>query len=192
MKRYVVAFLLFTVLFSISKAQEHMMFMKIPIDGTLSGFAAKMKAKGFTQIAADKNLIVMEGEFMGKECEIGLHGTIQTNVIWKVSVFLKKSYTSWYSLKSEYKRIVDSYTEKYGFPTDKYEFFSRPYYEGDGYEIQALKVGKCTYSNFWMNVEEGNIEISMTQSAKIKIGYEDLINGEKQEEEKQKQINDDI
>lgn len=174
------------------KAQEHMMFMKTSIDGTISEFATKMRAKGFVQKEVDKNLIIMEGEFMGKDCEIGIYGTSRTKTVWKVLVVFIKDYTSWYSIKRDYTDIVDIYTEKYGIPSDTYHFFSSPYYEGDGYEIQALKRDKCTYRNFWMNLEYGNIEVSMTKNANIKIGYEDRLNGDKRDTEERSQINDDI
>lgn len=173
-------------------AQEHMMFMKTPIDGTISEFATKMRAKGFVQAEVGKNCIIMEGEFMGKDCVLGIHGTSRTKTVWKVLVVFTKDYTSWYSIKRDYTDIVDSYTEKYGIPSDTYHFFSSPYYEGDGYEIQALKMDKCTYRNFWLNLKYGSIEISMTQNAQIKIGYEDRLNGDKRDTEEQSQINDDI
>lgn len=192
MKRYIVALLmLFATLLPLN-AQEHMMFMKVPIDGTITEFASKMKAKGFVQTEADRNIIIMEGEFMGKESEIYIVGTSKTKTVWKVAVWFDRRYTSWYSLKSDYTDIVDSYTGKYGVPTKKYHFFSSPYYEGDGYEMQAVKLDKCGYASFWDDIEGGNIMVSIEKYAQIKVSYQDRQNTRKGEAEKEAQINDDI
>ncbi|MBD5388472.1 hypothetical protein HDR68_03675, partial [bacterium] len=132
MKRYIVAFLMLlaTVLVQL-KAQEHMTFMKVPIDGTITEFASKMKAKGFIQTVASEDIIIMKGEFMGKECAINIAGTKKTKIVYMVSVVFDRKYTSWYSLKSDYNDIRDRYIDKYGKPTKDYRFFSSPYYEGD-------------------------------------------------------------
>ena len=45
--------------------------------------------------------------------------------------------------------MVELFTKKYGEPKDHFEFFSSPYYEGDGYELQALRKEKCNYISFW-------------------------------------------
>lgn len=193
MKRYIVAFvmLLATSLVWLN-AQEHMMFMKVPIDGTITEFASKMKAKGFVQIGEIKSIITMKGEFMGKGCKVYISGTEQTKTVCLIAVYFDREYTSWYSLKSDYNDIRDSYIDKYGKPTKDYHFFSSPYYEGDGYEMQAVRLEKCNYLCFWNNMEEGNIMISIMKSSRISVSYQDGLNSKKGEIEKKDKINEDI
>lgn len=193
MKKLIVSFLMLFVFVSVRlEAQEHMMFMKTPIDGTITEFATKMKAKGFVQIVESENFITMKGEFMDEECNIHIVGTKKTNIVYMVSVVFDRDYTSWYSLKSDYNDIRDSYIDKYGKPTKDYHFFSSPYYEGDGYEMQAVRLEKCNYLCFWNNMEEGNIMISIMKSSRISVSYQDGLNSKKGEIEKKDKINEDI
>lgn len=57
------------------------------------------------------------------------------------------------------------------------------YYEGDGYELQALKNDKCTYSTYF-KTEKGTLNVAITSSGNLSLGYEDKINTEIQTEEK--------
>ncbi|MCM1170377.1 MAG: hypothetical protein NC324_10630 [Bacteroides sp.] len=193
MKRFLVCFLMvFASALVQLEAQEHMLFMKTPIDGTITEFAAKMRAKGFVQILVSENFITMKGEFMGKECNIHIVGTKKTKIVYMVSVIFDRKYTSWYSLKSNYNDIRDSYIGKYGMPTKDYHFFSSPYYEGDGYEMQAVRLDKCNYLCFWDDMEEGCIMISIMKDSWISVSYQDGLNTKKGENEKKVQINEDI
>ena len=192
MKRYIVAFLMLlaTVLVQL-KAQEHMTFMKVPIDGTITEFASKMKAKGFIQDYVEEDAVVMEGSFMGRSCRIYILGSPKTKTVYTVVVNIEKKYTSWYSIKNAYNEIVDSYIGKYGVPAKKLNFFNSPYYEGDGYELQAIRMDKCNYVSKWEE-EDGIILVYITKSTQITISYNDRLNGEKKEAEEQSQINEDI
>ena len=191
-KRLIVLFLMLFAFVSVRVgAQEHMMFMKTPIDGTITEFASKMKAKGFVQTEVAKDVITMEGDFMGQACELYIIGTEKTKTVWQVSVWFDEKYTSWYDLKSDYNDIKDSYIGKYGVQTNNYHFFVKPYYEGDGYEMQAVKLDKCRYGSFW-DKEDGNIMISIEKFAQISITYQDRLNNQKRKIEKKAQINEDI
>ena len=182
-KRLIVLFLMLFAFVSVRVgAQEHMMFMKIPIDGTITEFASKMKAKGFVQTEVDKDVITMEGDFMGQACELYIIGTEKTKTVWQVSVWFDEKYTSWYDLKSDYNDIKDSYIGKYGVQTNNYHFFVKPYYEGDGYEMQAVKLDKCRYGSFW-DKEDGNIMISIICTNKYYISRQIKYPKEKNREE---------
>lgn len=192
MKRYIVALLmLFATLLPLN-AQEHMMFMKVPIDGTITEFASKMKAKGFVQKEVSKNMIIMKGEFMGQACELYIAGTEKTKTVWQVSVWFDRTYTSWFSLWSGYIDLQYSYVGKYGMPTKDYHFFEKPYYEGDDDEMRAVRLDKCHYKTFW-DKEDGNIMVSIEKYAQINIVYQDKLNTEKGKKEREFQFSyDDI
>ena len=61
---------------------------------------------------------------------------------------------------------------KYGDPSRNVERFSNPYYEGDGYEFQALRIGKCTYTSIF-NVSNGNVMLSMVKDGSLILYYSD-------------------
>ncbi len=154
--------------------QQHASFKGVPIDGSLDAFVENMKLEGFTFDRMLEDAAIMNGQFVGKQCEIYILATPKTKTVWKVVALLPKE-TSWHSLKSSYQSLKSSYVDKYGPPTNSFEFFSRPYYEGDGYEMTALHVEKCDYISFW-KTSNSNMAVQMTKDGRISLGYEDIIN----------------
>ncbi|CAM3515455.1 hypothetical protein DESA109040_15015 [Deinococcus saxicola] len=49
----------------------------------------------------------------------------------------------------KYEIVKDALIKKYGDPYKDDMHFDEPYKEGDGYEAQAIKLGKATYSSEW-------------------------------------------
>ena len=47
-------------------AQEHLSFKGIPIEGSMTAFCQKLKAKGFTQMGRDNNVTMFTGDFTGR------------------------------------------------------------------------------------------------------------------------------
>lgn len=171
-------------------AQEHMTFKGIPIDGSLSSFVSQLKSKGFTHELTEGNIAMLKGDFAGKsDCIIGVLASKQSKKVWKVVVRFPEK-TSWYSLKSEYRSFKESYTEKYGTPTS-YEYFSDPYYEGDGYELQALRLEKCTYASYY-ETDKGYISVEIDDSKCVTVMYEDAINVKIKNHEAEMSISEDI
>lgn len=144
---------------ALAQAQEHMTFKDISMDCDLTTFVAKLKAKGYKTTLIQEDAAVLSGNFAGKDdCKIVVLCTAASKLVWKVGVVFPKK-ISWSSLKSEYNTFKESYTQKYGTPKS-YEFFSDPYYEGDGYELQALGLEKCTYASFY-NTPLGGIILNI-------------------------------
>lgn len=172
-------------------AQEHMSFKGIPMDCDLITFVSKLEAKGFTnQRNTSETSAWVKGNFAGiDDCEILILSTSTSKLVWKVVVYFPER-ISWYSLKREYNNFKDSYTEKYGKP-NSYEYFSQPYYEGDGYELQALKLEKCTYESFFKTTL-GYICLSIYKTNQVKVSYEDAVNVILKSSEKEKKVSNDI
>jgi hypothetical protein len=148
-----------------------MTFMGIPVSGSMTEFSKKLAEKGFVlENSKDKDLWKYTGSFLNKECELYLVGTQITQTVWKVLVAVPAS-SNWYSLKSDYNSVCDKLTNKYGVPENTFNFFSDPYYEGDGYEITAIKNEKCTYSKYW-KLPYGTISCQIMVSTDIGISYE--------------------
>jgi hypothetical protein len=160
-------------------AQE---FMGVKVEGSRSQITEAFKAKGFTvlQNSPENNVVTMKGTVNSNTVELYASFTPRSNKCWALTVFLPEK-TSWYSLKDQYKDYLNILIEKYGEPNNKYSFFSSPYYEGDGYELQAVRLEKCTYSAFWSNVS-----IQISKFKQVKIHYENATNAALDDEEKKK------
>lgn len=154
-------------------AQEHLDFRGVPIDGHVDNFIAKMKELGYALDENSDGVAIMEGKFIGKDVNLFIVYTPKTNIVWKVGVFFDKA-TSWSSIKSDYREYKELYKTKYG-EGKSYEFFSKPYYEGDGYEMQAVRKEKCRYTTFF-ECTAGNITVEISSNERILISYEDAIN----------------
>jgi len=170
-------------------SQENVTFKGVPLIGTISSFAQELEKQGCTIKETKGNVVILKGEFVSRECEIYVFGSKKTNTVWKVVAYLPEA-KSWYSLKSEYLKLKTQFQQKYG-KGKSYEFFSNPYYEGDGYEIQALRKEKCTYTTFF-DTERGPIAVEISKYEQIKIAYEDAINTKSHEQEEKDIINNDI
>lgn len=184
-------FIILTLLPAWSFAQEkHLEFKGIPIDGQLTEFVEKLKNEGYTLVQQEWFVAQLEGKFANKDCNIYVLATPKTNIVESVVVHLPQS-TSWQTIQSDYYSYKEIFTNKYGAPYDSYEFFSNPYNEGDGYEMQAIREEKCHYISFW-GVPEGTIYVQISGYEQITFTYEDKINSEKSSEEKQEAVMDDI
>jgi len=188
-KTLLTLFLMFFVAFSMN-AQEHMKFMGIPIDGKLSNFEPKLEEKGFAKNETYDNISTFKGKFTGKEVDVAVMGSEKTQTVCMVIVLFEKE-DSWSLIKGMFNDYKELFTKKYGEPYNDSHFFSKPYYEGDGYELSALRHGKCTYSTTW-NTEHGVIVLNMAKECNITIGYSDKVNVEIRNKEKQEKDTNDI
>lgn len=147
-------------------------FMGVPVAGNRTEVIAKFKAKGFyvTSNKADENTVTMKGRANGTLVELYASFTPISGKCWALTVYLPVQ-TSWYSLKQEYNEYLTFMIGKYGRPNAIYDLFIDPYYEGDGYELSAVRLEKCKYAAFW---DKYSIEIS--RYLQVKIQYENTIN----------------
>ena len=163
---------------------KHLTFKNWEINGELDDFCQTLIKGGY--ILQDKfdDAAFLKGEFAGNSnCSIIVLYSKYINSVWKVAVYLPEI-NNWYNLKSEYLKYKEVYSKKYGTP-ESYEFFEDPYYEGDGYEMSAVSNGNCTYSSYFSQ-EKGTIIVSIGNTQKIMLGYEDKINANLHSEEKEK------
>lgn len=170
---------------------QHLEFKGIPIDGNLSDFVSKMKEDGFTSQEYGKdNVAIMEGEFAGKHATVFILATSITKTVWKIAVNYKEK-ESWHSLKSEYDEMKKMYIKKYGTPEEDFHFFMKPYYEGDGYELQALRKEKCHYVSFYKALY-GTVTLEITKFGYVQCAYEDGQNYRIKKEEEEAEVLNDI
>jgi len=158
-------------------------FLGVKVDGTRDEIQKKFIAKGFsTKTTSDKDYLSMRGYIGTTDIELLVLFTPKTKKAWKFVIYLPKQ-TTWYALKAQYNEYLEMLTTKYGEPKHDYHFFSSPYEDGDGYEMTAVAVEKCTYSAFW----EDTYSIEISKFSQVKIAYENPVNSEIFSQEK-KQI----
>ena len=158
-------------------AQEHLTFKGIPIDGKLSTFINKLKSQGFSEKYTQEYSAILNGKFSGENCEVAVYASQNTKTVYKVVVVVEES-NSWSSLKFTYKEFKSLLTSKYG-KGSSYENFTSPYYDGDGYEMTALRTNRCTYFTEY-NTNSGNISliIGHLDEGAILLYYSDKFNSE--------------
>lgn len=171
MKQFLFAIALLIVT-TFASAQE---WNGIKISGSLASFVAQAKEKGLSLTSTQTNSAVLEGLVGARSVEVYVFTTPKTKQVYKVTIYLPKQ-SSWYSLKSDYRDYLELLTNKYGKPTSTYTFFSKPYEEGDGYEMTAVGAEKCSYSAFWMDgkVPHTNIGINISKYSQVSITYENI------------------
>lgn len=181
-----ITFLMLIFTITLGYSQE---FLGVKVSGKLYEVVAKFKAKGFKVIDSDKNIIVLSGKVQYSNANIVLVSSPKSYTVWKFAVYLPEQ-TSWYSLKDEYRKYVEIFNKKYGITQDRYESFESPYYEGDGYELQAVRFEKARYISFWILDTTGySVKIHKTQC--IELVYENRLNFliHKKEQDEQDSIN---
>lgn len=180
------------ILFAVtSYAQEHMTFKGISMDCDIDTFVAKLENGGLLKSDEHKYKFstLLTGHFANEDnCNIYVMYTPQSKLVFKIVVQFPRK-TSWSSLKDQYNRLKIAYSVKYGEP-ESFEFFKHPYQEGDGKELEAVKLDKCTYSSFY-NTPAGIIAIQLFKGQIVAI-YEDSINLEKKQIESASIILNDI
>lgn len=149
-----------------------------------------MEKAGFKLERLANELAIMKGTFTGEEVDLIILASPKSKTTWKVLVDYPAK-DSWSSLKSNYFKMVELYEKKYGAPESRYEFFTTPYYEGDGFELQALEKENCRYLTLF-ETGEGTIGIAISKYGNIQIGYEDEINAEIDEKEEEENSIEDI
>lgn len=142
LRYFLSVFVLFLGLSGVSFAQEtvrtlpvdipHLRFMGMPIDGSPLGCIEYLKDKGFVFREQKGSIFIMTGRFSGQEnCIVSI--TTKENFVWKTSVSFPTQ-PSWNSVKAEYERYKQSYTEKYQVRPECIENLIPRFREGTGQE----------------------------------------------------------
>ena len=171
MRKLIVSFA-FMVIALTSYAQsssEHLTFKGIPIEGSMSEFCQKLKAKGFTSIGSENNLALFIGDFTGRNATIGVTATDDGKNVFAVVVFFDPS-GEWNTLVNTYDYYKDLYTRKYGKPTISKE--NNPAHLDSNTALMAeVHQGTVVYGSAW-EVTGGDIQLSIEKSSGV---YEGMV-----------------
>lgn len=168
----------------INVAVQCQTFDGVSISGHLNKCVQAFQAKGYKLVTYNDVGAIMKGVINHENVELYVIKTPITAQVWKVSIYFPKR-TSWSQLTSDYKEYTDIITNKYGSRSKEYKFFESPYEDGDGYELIALKVGKATYSTYWL-LDDVNIAVKISEYAQVTLAYENVKNVELNDRETEK------
>lgn len=189
MKKTLLFLLLIAFAITASAQDKHMKFMGIPINGTIRDVVTQLETKGFTVTKLTNSDAYLKGEFAGeKDCAILIQAT--QGIVYNISVFLPERLT-WTGLKYDYVTFRDAITEKYGSPSRKTERFYSPFYEGDGYEMTAVRNNKCKYLTLF-ELPQGEIVVCISKDHSVIIYYADKINKDRESADNKLKIQADI
>ncbi len=168
MRKFLVTFALLFAVINIM-AQEHLSFKGIPIEGSMTAFCQKLKAKGFTLISRDNNITLFTGDFTGRKAKVGVTATDDGKNVFAVVVFFDPS-GEWNALVNTYDYYKDLYTRKYGEPTFSKE--KNPALSDSNTALMAeVHQGTVVYGSAW-EVTGGDIQLSIEKATGI---YEGMV-----------------
>lgn len=165
MKRTFFILLLCTV--SLISSAQHMKFLGIPLDGTITNFTTKLQAKGFF-IDPDNNKLdsgcrMFQGHFYGKTATIYIYYDATTKIVYRGKALIEDS--DYDRLKNLYDEISSSIDGKYlgrhkedtykGYPSVSYQIdlqTSADYYEGN-IDLFFTDNGLTYYKLFYLHVD---------------------------------------
>ena len=179
MKKILITLTMFFVAINIM-AQEHLTFKGIPIEGSMTEFCQKLKAKGLTSIGREDNMALFTGDFTGRKSTVGVTATDDGKNVFAVVVFFDPS-GEWNTLVNTYDYYKDLYTRKYGKPTVSKEH--NPAYSDSNTALMAeVHQGTVVYGSVW-EVKGGDIQLSIEKSTgfyegMVMIRYRDSQNVE--------------
>lgn len=133
-----------------------------------------MTKRGASQIntLANGDIIIYSDTFIGKDAQIGFY--FYNNQMWQTMVMINSPE---YAVIDNWKDTCSLIEEKYGKPSDDFYFFKTPYRKGDGFETQAISMGKGTAAKYWFfknpNGKEDNALVcEISTSLQIHIVYQ--------------------
>lgn len=179
MKKIIFTLTLLFVAFNIM-AQEHLSFKGIPIEGSMTAFCQKLKAKGLTSIGSENNTTLFEGDFTGRNATIGVIATDDGKNVFAVLVLFESS-DEWKTLVDTYDYYKDLYIRKYGKPKISKE--NNPAHSDSNVALmEEVYQGTIKYGSTW-EVTGGDIQLSIEKSSRfyegmVMIRYRDSQNTE--------------
>ena len=90
----------------------------------------------------------------------------------KVAVHLA---TPDHKAREAFKSMKQTLTVKYGLPSADYESYETPYQDGDGFEDQAIRLGKGHFLSVWTTVtgaDTSNLGLQISETLTVVISYE--------------------
>lgn len=151
------------------KAQEHLSFKGIPIEGSVTEFCQKLQDKGFSSIGQKDNVFMFVGDFTGREATIAVTATDDGKNVFGILVGFNPS-GEWNRLVNTYDYYKSLYTRKYGKPSVSKE--NNPSLSDSNTSLMAeVNQGTVVYTSVW-NAKGGDIQLSIEKTSGV---YEGMV-----------------
>ena len=161
MKRFIITVVAVLMAVTLNAQDAHLKFKGIPIDGEYKAFSQKLVQKGFKQVEASADGIILVGNFMATpEVLVVVYPDPTSKAVSMVSAMIEAG-DNWAEIESGYYDVINTYKQKYGEPTEHIEEFTTKVYDSDPMRLMALQNGQCNYKTLW-ETEGGRIVISPT------------------------------
>lgn len=152
-----------------------LIFKGISIEGNYHSFAQKLIQKGFKQLGATEDGIVLSGSFMTySETTVIVYPASNSDIVSLVIAMIDAG-DKWIDLEHRYRNVVSVYKEKYGEPFRFVEDFSGADYRWDYLKLCALEEGTCRFKTEW-HLNGGKIAVYLqyhSGSYYVCCAYED-------------------
>ena len=161
MSRFILLF--FLLFISSASMAESPTFADIQWGASKEEVRKQLTVKGFSPGALDKDGdFKFEGSLLGYKTQ-GL-ALFSDSKVAKIVVRILTPNNKAIDTYGSMKGIL---ADKYGKPEKDFKFFIKPYYEGDGYEEQAIRLGKATFASFWPG-----ILLEINEVLTVQVNYE--------------------
>jgi hypothetical protein len=148
---------------------QDILFADIPWNSNVSLVKDALVSKGYTFVKkdVDGDLIFEKQAFGYKSRFMALLSPENGLVKWSISIPTPdpKAFDA-------YDVVVAQMQRKYGKPDFSLENYESPYEKGDGYEEQAVKLGKATIATVWKNTGEDGVGVQISENLAVIIFYE--------------------
>ena len=182
MKKLIVTLACLVIMGSI-KAQEHLSFKGVPIDGTLKQYTAAMVKAGFKSEGTTSNgIALLIGDFAGyKDCIVGVSTLGSCDVVNRISVLFPEKDT-WSTLLYDYENLKELLTVKYGEPDYNVEMFTNYHGNDSRLKMYAINDREIEWYTIF-STELGEIELTLVggtydYQARVRLSYTDKANSE--------------
>lgn len=166
-----------------NKAQEHLSFKGVPIDGTLKQYTAAMVKAGFKSEETTSNgIALLIGDFAGyKDCIVGVSTLSSCDVVNRISVLFPEKDT-WSTLLYDYENLKELLTVKYGEPDYNVEMFTNYHGNDSRLKMYAINDREIEWYTIF-STELGEIELTLVggtyeYQARVRLSYTDKANSE--------------
>lgn len=180
-------------------AQRHLSFMGIPIDGTISSFEIKLKAKGVMPDKEINNSLpygerVYKGIYIGRKCNIKVRYTGKTKTVYGIEIgFSDENQSRVNSFESDF---VEGVKKKY---KDSHRIDEDNLLDKTIYVYKTKGIDNFSWDNVigilkteWMTIigkpKDGYSGLKEKVIRSVKIYYIDKVNTERRDEENSSDI----
>ena len=124
----------------------------------------------------DDGALRFDGTILSRPTWVYAEFTPQNQLV-KLSVFLLHDSISrtqrFFAAERTMIGLKETIEARYGPAESNYSYFLSPYYRGDGYETQAVELGKASFVSFWPAAADGShLWIEIDEDVDVAVHYE--------------------